>query len=374
MLLLIVRRKFNGINMEIYEVGGCVRDRLLGLDPKDIDYVVVGSSIDEMTKLGYELVGKDFPVFIHPTNGCEYALARTERKVGAGYGGFETEVANVSLEEDLFRRDLTINAIARDKQGNNIDPYNGQQDLDNKILRHVSNHFAEDPVRILRIARFAARYDFKIADETYDLMKEMVVNGEFDHLTKERVWKELEKTLTEPHIENFFGALERINALGKIFSFNNFQGKDFLKPGNTFDQNLCHIFSYCDEKEIKQWKMPEREQQLIIDYKKYYQNENLYTQLSIQEKLTFITLTKAMHDNTYANDLLELCVNYRNFKGNEINIDNEKSALGKDISQLKSIDYAQLVASVTDKRMIKQVRENAQIEALTPKVTKKPKF
>lgn len=360
--------------MKIYEVGGCVRDKLLGLEPKDIDYVVVGSSTDEMTQLGYELVGKDFPVFIHPTNGCEYALARTERKVGAGYGGFETEVANVTLEEDLFRRDLTINAIAMDKEGNTIDPYNGKKDLQNKILRHVSTHFAEDPVRILRIARFSARYNFEIADETYDLMKEMVVNGEFDHLTKERVWKELEKTLIEPHIENFFGALERINALGKIFSFNNFQGKSFLNPENTFDQNLCHIFSYCDEKEIKQWKMPEREQQLIIDYKKYYQNENLYSNLSPQDKLTFISLTKAMHDNSYANNLLSLCSKYRNFKQNEIDINYEQSILEKDISQLKNIDYAQLIASVSDKKMIRQVREDAQIEALTVKVIKKPKF
>lgn len=360
--------------MKIYEVGGCVRDRLLGLDPKDIDYVVVGSSIDEMTKLGYELVGKDFPVFINPTNGCEYALARTEKKTGSGYSGFETEVANVSLEEDLFRRDLTINAIARDKQGNNIDPYNGKKDLDNKILRHVSNHFAEDPVRILRIARFSARYDFKIADETYSLMKEMVVNGEFDHLTKERVWKELEKTLTEPYLGNFFYALEKINALGKIFSFNNFQRKDFFKPSNTFNQNLCHIFSYCDEKEIKQWKMPERDQQLIIDYKKYYQNESLYTQLSVSEKLHFLTLTKAMHENSYAHDLLELCIHYRNFIGNNINIENEKSTLDTDVSKLKSIDYAKLISSVTDKKMIRQVRESAQLEVLTQKLTKKPKF
>lgn len=360
--------------MKIYEVGGCVRDRLLGLDPKDIDYVVVGSSIKTMEALGYSLVGKDFPVFINPENGCEYALARTERKTGAGYGGFETEVENVTLKEDLFRRDLTINAIAKDDEGNFIDPYGGAKDLERKILRHVSVHFAEDPVRILRIARFSARYDFKIADETYDLMQEMVANGEFNHLTKERVWKELEKTLTEPYIENFFSALEKINALGKIFSFNNFHGKSFFKPSNSFQQNLCHIFSYCDDKEIKSWKMPDNEQQLIFQYKKYYQNENLYSAMNYEEKLGFILLTKAMHDTSHPDNLLNLCINYRNFKGSKIDLTYELTQLNNDVNKLKDLDYEGIVAQITDKKLIGKTIKETQLKTLEAKPSIKPKF
>lgn len=353
--------------MKVYEVGGCVRDRLLGLEPKDIDYVVVGSSIEEMTSLGYELVGKDFPVFIHPQTKSEYALARTERKIGSGYGGFETEIANVSLEEDLFRRDLTINAIAMDKQGNFIDPYNGKNDLNHKILRHVSKHFAEDPVRILRIARFSARYNFEITPQTYDLMQEMVVNGEFDHLTKERVWKELEKTLNEPYIANFFTALEKINALGKIFSFNNFPNKKYFENNLTSEDKLCHIFSFCSDKEIKTWKMPEKEQQLIFDYKNFYQKENFYSSMSANDRLLFITMTKAMHDRNYGEKVLDICVNYNNNNGNLMSLDNELYCFQNDVSKLKNINYEQLIQQVTDKKLIKQTRENAQLDALESK-------
>ena len=207
--------------MEIYLVGGYVRDQLLGLDTRDRDWVVVGATPDEMLALNYRQVGKDFPVFLHPETNEEYALARTERKTAPGYAGFNFHTdASVTLEEDLARRDLTINAIAQAKDGSLVDPYNGQADLKNKILRHVSPAFVEDPVRILRVARFAARFadmGFQIADETLQLMSDMVSNGEVDSLVAERVWQETSTALNEKSPEVFFEVLRDCGALKKLF-------------------------------------------------------------------------------------------------------------------------------------------------------------
>lgn len=207
--------------MEIYAVGGAVRDELLGLSIKERDWVVVGSTPDEMKALGFQQVGRDFPVFLHPTTHEEYALARTERKTGHGYTQFTCHATpDVTLEEDLKRRDLTINAIAKTADGKLIDPYGGQKDLENKLLRHVSAAFVEDPVRILRIARFAARYaylGFSIADETLFLMREMVEAGEVDALVAERVWQELCSALHEKNPDVFFTVLRDCGALKVIF-------------------------------------------------------------------------------------------------------------------------------------------------------------
>ncbi len=204
--------------MKIYEVGGAVRDELLGLPVKDRDYVVVGATPEEMTRLGYRPVGKDFPVFLHPQSHDEYALARTERKTTRGYRGFQVYAApDVTLEEDLRRRDLTINAMARNEQGQLIDPYGGERDLRAKVLRHASEAFAEDPVRVLRVARFAARYgDFSVAPETLALMQAMAANGEVDALVAERVWQELAKGLMEAHPSRLFEALIESHALDRI--------------------------------------------------------------------------------------------------------------------------------------------------------------
>lgn len=206
--------------MKIYLVGGAVRDELLGRPVQEKDWVVVGATPGQMVKLGYRQVGKDFPVFLHPKTGEEYALARTERKVGRGYTGFEFDTSPaVTLEADLIRRDLTINAIAKD--GNDlIDPYHGQEDIDNKWLRHVSEAFVEDPVRVLRVARFAARFTewgFRVAPETNVLMKKMVEAGELDALVAERVWKEWEKALSEKNPEMFFEVLANCGALPLLF-------------------------------------------------------------------------------------------------------------------------------------------------------------
>ena len=207
--------------MKIYLVGGCVRDQLLGLETKDRDWVVVGSTPEEMLKQDYRQVGKDFPVFLHPKTNEEYALARTERKTAAGYAGFSFHTSSeVTLEEDLIRRDLTINAIAQSNDGTLIDPFHGQADVKNKILRHVSAAFVEDPVRILRVARFAARFadlGFTIADETQQLMIEMVKNGEVDSLVPERVWQETMRALSEKTPAGYFEVLHECGALKKLF-------------------------------------------------------------------------------------------------------------------------------------------------------------
>jgi tRNA nucleotidyltransferase (CCA-adding enzyme) len=204
--------------MKVYSVGGAVRDELLGLPVKDRDYVVVGSTPQAMLDEGYRPVGKDFPVFLHPKTHEEYALARTERKTGAGYKGFVVHASvDVTLEEDLARRDLTINAIAKDAAGKLIDPFNGIKDIQTKTLRHVSAAFAEDPVRILRAARFAARFtDFTIAPETLALMRQMVAAGEVDALVSERVWQELAKGLMEAQPSRMFELLRACGALQKI--------------------------------------------------------------------------------------------------------------------------------------------------------------
>jgi tRNA nucleotidyltransferase (CCA-adding enzyme) len=196
--------------VKAYVVGGAVRDELLGLTLQDKDYVVVGATPEEMERLGFQPVGKDFPVFLHPKTHEEYALARTERKSGRGYKGFTVHAApDVTLEQDLRRRDLTINAMAKDPEsGALIDPFRGKEDLERKILRHVSDAFAEDPVRILRVGRFAARFGFRVADETMALMRRMVHSGEADYLVPERVWQEFARGLAEPHPEKMFEVLE----------------------------------------------------------------------------------------------------------------------------------------------------------------------
>lgn len=207
--------------MQVYLVGGAVRDQLLGHPYQEKDYVVVGATPEQLLAQGYQPVGKDFPVFLHPISKEEYALARTERKSGQGYHGFEfyTDV-DVSLEQDLIRRDLTINAMAMDEHGQVYDPYHGQDDLNKKILRHVSPAFAEDPLRVLRVARFAARYHtygFRVAEETLELMRQLVESGELNCLTPERIWKETSRALMEPHADIYFETLRQCQALKVLF-------------------------------------------------------------------------------------------------------------------------------------------------------------
>ncbi len=227
--------------MKIYLVGGAVRDRLMGLTPRDQDWVIVGATTNDVNGLlaaGYTQVGADFPVFLHPTSGEEYALARVERKSGVGYHGFTVQAdENVSIEDDLGRRDLTINSIAQAADGTVIDPYNGVRDLHNRILRHTTAAFAEDPLRVLRLARFAARFpDWKIADETMELCQQMTIAGDLQHLTRERVWVELEKGFSEADPCRFLdvlsstGAMKGNELLNDLFGDEvNFQQKHIAK-------------------------------------------------------------------------------------------------------------------------------------------------
>ena len=206
--------------METYLVGGAVRDKLLDIPVKDEDWVVVGARSEDLLEMGYRQVGKGFPVFLHPETHQEYALARTERKIGPGHNAFDFDISeHVSLEEDLHRRDLTVNAMAESKSGKIIDPYGGQRDLTNKVLRHVSEAFSEDPLRVLRVARFAARFKdrgFVVADETMSLMTTMVASGELETLVIERVWQEIELALATAAPQEFVSVLKQCGALAVI--------------------------------------------------------------------------------------------------------------------------------------------------------------
>jgi tRNA nucleotidyltransferase (CCA-adding enzyme) len=247
--------------MKVYCVGGAVRDELLGLPVKDRDWVVVGATPEELTAQGYKPVGKDFPVFLHPETHEEYALARTERNTARGYKGFAIYATpDVTLEQDLTRRDLTINAIARDEQGLLIDPHQGVNDLRAKVLRHVSDAFIEDPVRILRIARFAARFsEFVIADETMLLMRNMVDSGEVDHLVPERMWQELATGLMEATPSRMFEVLRACGALRKILpEVDRLWGVPQPAQHHPEIDTGIHVMMVVDYAASKQYSLPIR--------------------------------------------------------------------------------------------------------------------
>jgi len=252
--------------LKTYLVGGSVRDELLGLPVQDRDYVVVGATPEEMTAAGFRAVGKDFPVFLHPTSHDEYALARTERKSGRGYKGFTVyAAADVTLEQDLARRDLTINAIAKAEDGTLIDPFGGAKDLREGVLRHVGQAFHEDPVRILRVARFAARFGFRIAEETMALMKLMVDNGEADHLVPERVWQEFSRGLAEPHAEHMFEALERCDFRPKLLAELKSVPRRFSGPLAVRFAHLCWPLAEAEVQGLcARLKAPNEERELAL--------------------------------------------------------------------------------------------------------------
>lgn len=314
--------------MKVYLVGGAVRDELLGLIPKEKDWVVVGATPDDMLRMGYKQVGKEFPVFLHPKTGEEYALARTEKKVAPGYTGFVFSTSpEVTLEEDLQRRDLTINAIAKIPDGQLVDPYCGQQDLQDKILRHVSLAFVEDPVRILRIARFAARYadrGFKVAPETYSLMKKMVAAGEVDALVPERVWKEFERALGEYTPEVFFEVLAKCGALAKLFPmiktkrlrlFAKFSGIQLLKRVAQLTSDKIIRFSALTQsfsKEditwlCKRYRLPIEYCELALFVNKYYSECLGFDSLAVERMLAIFSGVDAFRREERFNKFLKAC-------------------------------------------------------------------
>ncbi|QJQ94786.1 MULTISPECIES: polynucleotide adenylyltransferase [Halomonadaceae] len=230
--------------LEVYRVGGAVRDARLGWPVKDNDWVVVGASVEEMLARGFKPVGRDFPVFLHPVTHEEYGLARTERKAGHGYAGFEVHASpEVTLEEDLERRDLTLNAMAETADGQLVDPYGGHRDLEARRLRHVSPAFSEDPLRVLRTARFLARYrglEFTIAEETWALMRKLAASGEIAHLVAERVWVETEKALGEPHPEAYFQVLDECGALAVLMP-------ELMEAPEAFEVALARLHQVPEE-------------------------------------------------------------------------------------------------------------------------------
>lgn len=303
--------------MKIYLVGGAVRDQLLGLPVKEKDWVVVGATVEDMLRAGYRQVGKDFPVFLHPKTGEEYALARTERKTGRGYTGFAFDTApTVTLEEDLKRRDLTINAMAQTLSGDIIDPYHGQIDLQKKILRHVSLSFAEDPVRILRVARFNARFNFDVAPDTLSLMQKMVAEGEVEALVAERVWKELERALSEPYPENFFSVLTACHAFNILFpQLKSNTGLAALNKAVTLSSNsqirfaaLLHSLS---EKDIQtlcdRYRIPTDYRALAILVSKYLSDYQQAKSLNAEGLLDLFLATDAFRRPDRFNDFLIGC-------------------------------------------------------------------
>lgn len=247
--------------MKTYLVGGAVRDALRGVPSSDLDYVMVGANEEHLLKLGYIKVGADFPVYLHPFTGHEYAMARRERKVGDGYHGFEVDIREVTLVEDLSRRDLTVNAMAQDENGELIDPFSGKSDLQAKVLRHVGPHFVEDPVRVLRIARFLAKFgsQWTVAPETLSLLKSMVQAGATDHLQVERVWKELERGLMEDSPQRMFELFEAIElSPGTRFSGFNVrrEGLRFLREAAASCESLETRFALAFSSVAHAQKLP----------------------------------------------------------------------------------------------------------------------
>ena len=343
-------------SLDCYLVGGAVRDILLGLEPKDKDYCVVGSDENDMLAYGFKRVGVDFPVFHHPHTKEEYALARKERKTGNGYGGFQVISKGVTLEEDLFRRDLTINAMAMDKEGKLIDPYNGATDLKNKVLRHVSKHFAEDPVRILRICRFAARYNFTIADETLDMMRDMVSNGEFDHLTKERIVLEFQKVMMEPHIENFFSNLKSIGALSKLGKFESVFNNDIqelFKNAPTEEIRAYYVFNDFNEYQMKEFKLPGDLIDNIYYIKKWNSQRMFYDFMPDDVKLQFHTEMKTKHSSEKALEIGSALLYIHSIRWDIA--DQQLYNLNKDIESIRSFNAETYVKELQSSQHFKDL-------------------
>jgi tRNA nucleotidyltransferase/poly(A) polymerase len=337
--------------MKIYMVGGCVRDKLLGLEPKDIDYVVVGATPTDMEALGFNKVGASFPVFLHPVTRHEYALARTERKVGAGYHGFETIYdPSVTLEEDLLRRDLTINAMAMDPDtGEVIDPYGGRADLEARVLRHTSEAFAEDPVRVLRTARFAARYNFKISEATLDLMDRVV--PELEHVPAERIWTEVEKGLMEAHPYKMFEALDMVDA----FRVDCMRPYKYVHPDKLAKVTSRHdlvtrfmlIASNFEDKDYIECRVPSNCAAASRAFNRNFAQLTLYPMLDKARKL------KLFHDLRAFGEmwLLSKCIEALKFYDD---ITPVEEFIATDLERLGSVDAAAIAASCATGAEVKE--------------------
>lgn len=356
--------------MEIYLVGGAVRDRLLDLPVKEKDWVVVGSTPEKMLVDGFSPVGKDFPVFLHPKTKEEYALARTERKVAKGYKGFEFYAdPTVTLEQDLQRRDLTINAIAEAASGELIDPFDGQQDIKAKLLRHVSPAFQEDPVRILRIARFAAKLpDFSVAEETVRLMEDMVAAGEVDALVAERVWQECEKAMHMPAPWRFFEVLEGVgaaNVLWPALMWNEFDSQMFADACSKTDSPLLRfVVAWCtlDLEDARvysaRYRLPNHYSELLHLVIRLLPEYHMAKELTPQELLHVFKSVDLLRRPTRFELWLQASELASGFSA-------PVSWLQTQANKLMALDEASIVANCEDKGRIAATIEQARIEALS---------
>lgn len=338
------------MNLKIYLVGGAIRDELLGLPVKEKDWVVVGASPEELLAKGFEPVGKDFPVFLHPKTYEEYALARTERKISKGYKGFTFHTEpNVTLEEDLKRRDLTINAMARDDHGTLIDPYGGQKDLKAKCLRHISPAFAEDPVRILRLARFASKLpDFSVDPETNHLMESMVNKGEVNALVSERVWQEFSRALAEKQPIRFFEVLHDCGALAVLFPMLPLNSRGILAFNRAIILSklspvrfaaLTHAIDRNTLNElIQRYRIPKEFSELADLSCQYTQMYDDILNADANTLLQFIKKTDALRRPNRFKNFLETCHACRDDDSNE----RRDSRINKAIEAIEKIDLTPL--------------------------------
>ena len=359
--------------MKVYLVGGAVRDLVMSLPVKDKDYVVVGSTVEEMLSLGFQQVGADFPVFLHPYTNEEYALARVERKTGKGYLGFTVDSnPSITLEEDLLRRDLTINSMAIEvkglfdnsfKDGNIIDPYKGLKDVDNKILRHTSIAFKEDPVRVLRIARFAARYDFEIAEETKQVVLDIKKDGELNHLVPERLWLELTKVFKENTYYKFFNILSDLDVLKNLFpevydqqylliplSINNLSEKyQFCLLATIFYTYENKFISFCER-----LKVPKEYEKLGHFILNNFDELVDYTNLDPNNKFTLYEKSGLLKQNTLMFDALDFihCYKMNNDKNELLEIQTVLKEISAD-SVSPNLKKNEIGAAIRQKRIDK---------------------
>ena len=364
--------------MKIYLVGGAVRDELLGLPVREKDWVVVGATPEKMIALGFKPVGKEFPVFLHPKTHQEYALARTERKIAKGYKGFSFYTApDVTLEEDLRRRDLTINAVAKTPEGNFIDPYGGQQDLKNKVLRHVSSAFQEDPVRILRLARLATKFPkFSIHLETLGLMKKMTGSGEVNALVPERVWQELVRALANEAPTRFFKVLNDCGALAILFPTLHHKGKgiDILSqianktssPIIRFAALLSDLSPEVIQQPTLQYRVPNEYTDLAIMVSQFKESYKNIKRMNEKKLLNFILKTDALRRDERFENFLFICASLHSPSAN--NADKIKKA----IKAIKSINIEPLQKKQLKGRDFAKALEALRLEAIRHLISSAP--
>lgn len=347
---------------KIYKVGGCVRDMVLGVDSNDIDYVVVNATQEDMLNAGFSQVGKDFPVFLHPETGDEYALARTERKVGLGYTGFTFSTENVTLEDDLKRRDFTINSMALSVDGKIIDPFNGLSDLKDGVIQHTSEAFAEDPVRIFRGARFAGRYDFKVADSTKQLMKQLVAMGEVEAMTKDRVIVELTKLSEVQFFDKAISILQEVGVIAKLFGSINIEELNKIEAVVTEHKSffrLVFLAKNQDKKWMQAHKFSADVMDFVIVWQKTYSLLCKFKQLSAQDMILLFEQADALRKPERFKQLLSFTqILTDSF------VSKQHHQFEKLLSAIKEIDMETLVTQC-DKAKIKETVRQARIQAIS---------